>query len=256
VRAEIAVVDNGSSDGTAAFVAAAYGHVLLLTLAENRGFAAGANAGLACTTGRFVLWLNPDARWIHGSMRDVLAWMDAHPDAGIAGLRLRNPGGSVQRSARTFPSYRSVLGAQHSLLTRVFPSNPFSREYLRGDLSYQEVARVDWVSGACLLHRRDVSQAIGGLDEGFFMYFEDVDFCDRATAAGWSVYFHPGATFEHRIGASSSPVRFRMLIARHRSMWRWYTKHFHRMALKDGAVWCGIWIRCGLMMLGQLWRRV
>ncbi len=254
LASEICVVDNGSSDGTVALVAAEHPNVILIDARSNLGFAGGVNLGLAHTTGRFVLWLNPDTTWVEGRVADVLQWMDAHPDIGIAGLRMQDADGSIQRSARTFPSYGAVLGARYSLLTRLFPANPFSTKYLRGDLTYQDVALTDWVSGACLLHRRDVSDALGGLDDDFFMYFEDVDFCYRATLAGWKVCFHPGVTFAHRIAASSGPIRFRMLVVRHRSLWRWYTKHFRRMWLKDAVVWCGIWVRCGVMMAAQVWR--
>lgn len=254
LAAEICVIDNASSDGTADLVAREFPDVQLVRSPVNGGFAAAINRGLAVTSGEYVLWLNPDARFVDGSLAGVLAWFDAHAHAGIAGGRLLDADGTVQRSVRSFPSYGAVLGARHSILTRWLPSNPFSTAYLRGDLKYDDIAAADWVSGACLFHRRAVSDAIGGPDPGFFMYFEDVDFCYRATRAGWGVYFHPGATFEHRIGASSSPVRFRMLVARHRSLWRWYTKHFRRMAIKDAAVWCGIWIRCGALMAAQLWR--
>jgi GT2 family glycosyltransferase len=255
LHAELCVVDNHSSDGTAAEVRAHHPDVRLIEADENRGFAAGVNLGLRHTTGRYVLWLNPDSRCVSGSLPDVLAWMDAHPGVGIVGGRLLDPGGAVQRSVRSFPSYGAVLGARHSILTKWFPRNPFSTRYLRGDISYDEIARADWVSGACLLHRRSVSDALGGLDDGFFMYFEDVDFCYRAALRGWHTWFHPGFTVEHRIGGSSEPVKFRMLVARHRSLWRWYTKHFTRMPLKDAAVWCGVWIRCGALLISSLGRR-
>jgi GT2 family glycosyltransferase len=255
LRADICVVDNASQDGTAALVGASHPGVRLIESGVNGGFAAGVNRGLRETTGRFVLWLNPDARFAGGHITDVIAWMRQHPDVGIVGGRLLDPDGSVQRSVRTFPSYAAVLGARHSLLTRWFPHNPFSVTYLRGDISYREPAQADWVSGACLLHRREVSEAIGGPDDGFFMYFEDVDFCYRAAQRGWTTWFHPGFTFEHHIGRSSEPERFRMLVARHRSLWRWYTKHFRRMWVKDAAVWCGVWVRCGVFMAASWWRR-
>ena len=254
LAAEICVVDNASADSTAALVRAQAPNVMVIDAPENRGFAAGVNLGLSQTTGRYVLWLNPDSRFIGGSVASVIEWLDAHQKVGIAGGRILDPDGSVQRSVRSFPSYGAVLGARHSILSKLLPSNPFSRQYLRADLSYQETATADWVSGACLIHRRSVSDALGGLDDGFFMYFEDVDFCYRATQAGWTVMFHPGFTIEHHIGGSSECSRFRMLIVRHHSLWRWYTKHFRRMPVKDAAVWCGVWLRCGVMMLGRVWR--
>jgi len=257
VAAEVCVVDNQSADGTAAFVRSAHPWVQLIESDRNGGFAHGVNLGIGHTSGRFVLWLNPDARVLPETadgLRDVFAWMDAHPQAGVAGGRILDPDGSVQRSVRAFPSYGSVLGARYSLLTRLWPGNPFSREFLRSDLSYDRVETVDWVSGACLLHRRSVSDQLQGLDEGYFMYFEDVDFCHRAFQSGWSVHFHPGISVEHHIGGSSEQAPIRMLVARHRSMWRWYTKTFKRAWPKDAAIFAAIWARCGWLSLARLWR--
>ncbi len=254
---EVCVVDNGSTDGTADIVRTTHPWVSLIAGNANRGFAHGINVGIRQTSGTYVLWLNPDSRLLAGAGRglgDVLRWLDAQPQAGIVGGRLLNPDGSVQRSVRAFPSYGSVLGARYSLLTRLWPGNPFSRKFLRADLSYDRVETVDWVSGACLLHRRAVSDQLHGLDEGFFMYFEDVDFCHRASLAGWTVHFHPGFSVEHHIGGSSEHAPVSMLVARHRSMWRWYTKAFPRFWLKDAVVYAGIWVRCGWLSLARAWR--
>jgi GT2 family glycosyltransferase len=241
--AEICVVDNGSSDGTADAVRRGHPAVRVVQQA-NRGFAAGINAGLRVTTGRYVWWLNPDARVVGGTPQAVMTWFDAHAEAGIAGARVLDPGGAVQLSARAFPSYGAAFGHRYSLLTRIFPQNPLSRQYLRADAAHDTIDAVDWVSGACLLHRRAVSDRLGGLDEGFFMYCEDVDFCYRARQAGWTVYFHPGVTVEHGIGGSSRAVARRMIVARHRSIWRYYTKHFRRNWLKDLVTGAAIGLRC------------
>jgi N-acetylglucosaminyl-diphospho-decaprenol L-rhamnosyltransferase len=254
---DVCVVDNRSTDGTVGTVRAEHPWVRVIESERNGGFAHGVNLGLRHTSGDCVLWLNPDSRVLPGAgqgVRSVLAWLREHPKAGVLGGRILDPDGSVQRSVRTFPSYGSVLGARYSLLTRLWPDNPFSQEFLRTDLSYDQVATVDWVSGACLLHRRAVSDQLHGLDEGYFMYFEDVDFCYRATQAGWTVHFHPGFSVEHHIGGSSEQAPIRMLVARHRSMWRWYTKTFRRFWLKDAFVYAGIWARCGWLVLARLWR--
>lgn len=258
LAAEVCVVDNASTDGTAEHIQSRYPWVLVVESARNGGFAHGVNLGLGATTGEFVVWLNPDSRWLAsaGDMRDLLLWMWAHPKAGVVGGRILNVDGSIQRSVRAFPSYGAVLGARYSLLTSWWPGNPFSRAYLREDLSYADVATVDWVSGACLLHRRAVSNQLDGLDEGFFMYFEDVDFCYRATRAGWMVQFHPGISIEHHIGGSSELAPVRMLVARHRSMWRWYTKTFRRFWPKDLVIFVGIWVRCGWLSLACAFRRL
>jgi len=258
VSAEVVVVDNGSTDGTAAFVRAHHAWVTVVETGANLGFAHGINTGLARTTGRYVLWLNPDSRVRAESATGIvewLRWMDATPDAGICGGKVLDPDGTLQRSVRSFPSYGAVLGARYSALTRWWPGNPFSAKFLRADLRYDQPVPVDWISGACLLHRRAVSEALHGLDDEFFMYFEDVDFCYRAWQAGWKVYFHPAFVVEHHIGGSSEHIPVRMLQERHRSMWRWYTKHFRRFWLKDAIVRAGIWARCRWLIAARGRRR-
>jgi len=254
VASEIVVVDNASGDGTAE-QARTHAGVTVIALDRNTGFGAGINAGLAATSGRYVLWVNPDGRMLGGRVADVLSWMDAHPDAGIIGGKVLDPGGAVQLSVRSFPSYDAALGHRYSPLTRWFPNNPWSRRYLRTERAVDAVTRVDWVSGAFLLHRREVSDRLDGLDERFFMYVEDVDFCRRATDAGWTVWYHPGMVMEHAIGGSSRQVNRPMIIERHRSMWRYYQKHFHRFWLKDAVTWLGIWGRCAWLWMTAGLRR-
>ena len=133
--------------------------------------------------------------------------------------------------------------------------NRYSRLYLYTDWGHTNLQEVDWVSGACLLHRREVVTDIGPLDERFFMYCEDVDFCLRARRRGWAVRYHPGARVLHHIAGSSRLRPFRMVVERHRSMWRYYAKHFQRNALKDLAVGAGIWGRCAGMMAREALKR-
>lgn len=259
LTAEVCVVDNQSSDGTAAHVRAAHRSVRVVDSDANLGFAHGIKIGLARTSGRYVLWLNPDSRVRPESapgLVEWLRWMDEHQEVGVCGGKVLDPGGTLQRSVRSFPSYGAVFGARYSIFTKMWPENPFSSKYLRSDLLYDAPAQVDWISGACLLHRREVSDALEGPDDGFFMYFEDVDFCYRAWKSGWQVFFHPAFVVEHHIGGSSDHMPVRMLKERHRSMWRWYTKHFQRFWLKDIVIWAGIWTRCGWLMLAGSWRRM
>jgi N-acetylglucosaminyl-diphospho-decaprenol L-rhamnosyltransferase len=253
LSAELVVIDNASGDGTAE-LAARHPDVRVMALTDNVGFGAGINCGLRATNGRYVLWVNPDGRLIDGSLRQVITWMDTHPDVGIVGGKILDPDGTVQRSARGFPSYGAALGHRYSLLTKWFPNNPWSRQYLRAEATFAAPEPVDWVSGAFVLHRRAVSDALHGLDERFFMYVEDVDFCRRAWDAGWKVYFHPGVVMEHEVGGSSRQVNRPMILARHRSMWRYYLKHFRRFWPKDVVVWCAIWGRAAALWLSAWWR--
>jgi GT2 family glycosyltransferase len=249
VAAEVIVVDNASSDGTAEAVRAAFPDVRVIAQAGNVGFAAGVNAGLAAATGRYAAWLNPDSRIESGTFRDVIDWLDAHPDTGIAGLRLIDGEGNDEPSDRGFPSYHSALGHRYSLLTRLWPSNPFSRRYLRTRDERGLVRDADWVSGAALVHRRDVADRLGGLDPQFFMYCEDVDFCYRALQAGWRTRYLPLVTVRHEIGGSAERVKPAMIRARHASLWRYYRKHFSRNPVKDAVTYAGIFGRSAWLLL-------
>ena len=249
LHSEVVVVDNASGDATREIVTSQFPGVRLIARERNNGFAAGINAGLAETTGRYVAWVNPDSEVVDGQFRQVIAWLDAHPEAGIAGLRLVDAAGHVEPSNRGFPGFHSALGHRYSLLTRVWPGNPFSKRYLRTEADRKTDAPADWVSGAALVHRRSLAVQLQGLDEGFFMYCEDVDFCYRAFRAGSRTWYLPLVTLRHEVGGSSSRVKPAMIRARHESLWRYYRKHFRRNPLKDAAAYAGIFGRCRWLLL-------
>ena len=142
-----------------------------------------------------------------------------------------NPDGSDQRSARSFPDIGAGL-FRNTFLGRLFPNNPFVRRYLLADFGYDEVREVDWVSGAAMLVRRDLIERIGGLDERFWAYCEDVDLCWRAWQAGYKVLFCPNAFITHKVGRSSDQRLVPSLIQHHKSMWLFYLKNYrHRYPL-------------------------
>lgn len=249
VEYEVCVVDNASDDGTVALASAAAGgrtHLVLNT--RNMGFSAAVNIGLRSTTGRYCVWLNPDTRIVGGDVWEMLRHFEEQPDVGIIGPQLLNADGSIQLSCRSFPSYSAAFFNRYSLLTRLFPKNRFSRAYLHTDWDHQAIRQVDWVSGACLLHRRSLLDDVGELDEVFFMYIEDIDFCLRASRGGWKAHYHPALRVLHHIAESSRQVPFSMIVELHKSIWRYYTKYFRRNPLKDAAGAAVIWARCAGML--------
>ena len=248
VEHEVCVVDNASDDGSGAVVRAAGGRARLVSNDRNLGFSAAVNIGLRNTAGRYVMWLNPDTRIVGGDVGELLRHLDGEGGVGIIGPQVFNEDGSIQLSCRSFPSYSTALFNRYSLLTRLFPRNRFSRKYLHTDWDHQAVREVDWVSGACLLHRRSLLDDVGALDEHFFMYMEDIDFCLRAHEAGWKVHYHPGLRVLHHIAGSSRQVPFSMIVELHKSIWRYYAKHFRRNPLKDAAGAAVIWGRCAGML--------
>ena len=252
VEHEVCVVDNASTDGSVEEVAGRFSSVRLVKCPENGGFSHGINVGLAHTHGDVVMWLNPDAELLDGGIAEVIRVLEERPSAGIVGPQIVSPDGTIQLSCRSWPSYKTALFNRYSLLTRLLPTNPYSREYLKADWDHSTEREVDWVSGCCLVHRRRVAMDLGGLDEGFFMYCEDVDFCRRASQAGWRVSYIPTMRVLHNIGGSTSTAKRRMIIERHRSMWRYYRKHFEGTRAKNAVVRVGIAGRAVLKILASL----
>lgn len=248
VEYEVCVVDNASDDGTGALAEAAGGRTRLVRNSRNLGFSAAVNIGLRSTTGRYCMWLNPDTRVVGGDVNALLRHFEEEQGVGIIGPQLLNADGSIQLSCRSFPSYSTAFFNRYSLLTKVFPKNRYSRSYLHTDWDHQAIREVDWVSGACLLHRRSLLGDVGELDEMFFMYIEDIDFCLRACRAGWKVHYHPDLRVLHHIAGSSRQVPFSMIVELHKSIWRYYAKHFARSPPKDAAAGAVIWGRCAGML--------
>lgn len=209
---ETIVVDNASTDGSAPMVRRYFPSVKLIRNPENGGFAAANNIGIAASRGRHVLLLNSDAVLLPGSARAMVDFLDRNPGAGMVGARLLNPDGSFQYSFADFPSLKGELLLLLRLASRVYsptyPSYPVER-------SGQERS-VDWVSGACLMARRATIDAIGPLDESYFMYTEETDWCYRARRGGWSVHYLPEAKVVHWVGQSSAaaPARRRRQVYR------------------------------------------
>ncbi len=239
---ECCVVDNDSADSSLENLPA-LDHFTLIKNSANFGFAKAMNIGLEHTQGTYVMWLNPDTRVLDGDIQKVFDFFDQHPKVAIAGCRILNPNQKVQYSARSFPSYETSMFGRYSLITRWFPQNPLSRKYLGTEEDYFQPRPVDWVSGACLIHRRSLIESIGNLDEGYFMYCEDVDFCKRAKHEGWEVFYLPFWTVEHQIGGCTRKQKRKMAWEHHKSMWRYYKKHYSRHLLKDGIVGSAILLR-------------
>ncbi len=255
IRAEVIVVDNASTDGSVEAIRHRFPHVKLIRNNENRGFAAASNQGLAAAGGELLLLLNPDTVLPPGALVELHQAAAQDPGAGIIGPKLVNPDGSLQHSCRRFPTPMAAL-FRHTFLGRLFPRNRWSAEYVMADWDHTEPREVDWVSGACMLIRRNLYEAIGPLDEGFFWGSEDVDYCFRARRAGRQVLYTPRPAIVHRVGASTNRVPIRTLLRFHRSMHRLYCKHFARNWLEAAIIGAGIGARAVLLIaswwLGQV----
>ena len=222
--AEVVVVDNDSSDGSAEGLGRSFPDVTVVAAGENLGYARAANLGIAATSAPVVAVLNPDTVLRPGVARVALARFDAEADLAALGPTLLNSDGTVYPSARTVPSVADAVG--HGLLYFVWAGNPFTRRYRQVDADSSRPRDVDWVSGAAVWLRRSALDGVGGWDERYFMYVEDVDLCWRLRRAGWRVAYEPGAAVEHLLGVSTARVPYRMIAEHHRSLYRFATRRF------------------------------
>lgn len=240
---EVILIDNHSEDGSTGMVRENFPQVRLVENGSNLGFSTACNQGIKSSRGRYVLLLNPDTEFTDGGITGMIRFMQSHRQAGICGPRMIGPEGRVQSSCRSFPSYLTAISSRQSILNRLFPNNPLSKKYLLKDLNRNQQTDVDWVSGSSLLTRREVFEKIGLLDESFFMYVEDVDFCCRAKKANLRVHYIPQVTIVHHIGQSTKGRRIWMQVEHHRSMYRFYRKHHRPGPFLQATVFLGIWIR-------------
>lgn len=253
--AELVVVDNGSSDGSLADAVAAVADVEVVVPGRNLGYGAAANRGVAASSAPLVLICNPDLEVPAPAVEAMVAVLDADPGCALVGPLIRTPSGDRYPSARQFPSMVDAAG--HALLGLFAPHNRFTRTYQRSELdgAGTEVRRADWVSGACFLVRRTAFEAVGGFDESYFMYFEDVDLCWRLGREGWHVSYAPAAEVTHIQGRSTDRHPYRMILEHHRSLLRFASRSstgWRRLLLP--LVGVGVAIRAGLASLARVSR--
>jgi len=220
----VLVVDNASLDDSLEAVDDL--PLRAFRMADNRGFAAGCNAGWRAANGDHVLFLNPDAVIEPEAVASLARVLEEDPAAGAVAPRIVHEDGALHWSQRRFPTLRSLF-AQALYLHRIFPRGGWTDELIRDEDAYAQPGAPDWVSGACVLVRRTVLDRLDGLDEGFFMYWEDTDLCRRIRDLGLEVRFEPSATAVH-VGGASTPAG-RMIPVLAASRLRYTRKHHGRV---------------------------
>jgi len=223
--ARVIVEDNASEDGIGR-VQVMFPQVILSKNTYNMGFAKAVNKGLKESNAPYVMILNPDTYVVDGFFGSVIGYMEEHSDIGIIGPKILNLDASVQGSARSFPTPLTALFGRSTLLTKWFPNNRFtSRNVLTTRTDGITPVRVDWVSGACMVVRRQAIEDVGPMDECFFIYWEDADWCKRMWSSGWKVVYFPQAHVIHYGGVSSDQLMVRSAIEFHKSSYRLFEKH-------------------------------
>ena len=222
---EIIVVDNASGDGSIAMLRQDFPSVRVIPNSENRGFSAANNQGLAASTGRYVFFLNPDTEVVGDAVVRMLNYLDLHPEAGVVGPRLHYGDGALQSSRRRFPTFATGI-FESTPIAWHRPDNRWARRYHMDDVPTDQEQPVDWLVGAALLARREVLDQVGGFDEGYFMYSEELDWCRRVRRAGWQIVYLPDALIVHYEGKSSDQAVAARHINFHTSRVRYFRK-FH-----------------------------
>ncbi|MCJ8502478.1 glycosyltransferase [Desulfatitalea alkaliphila] len=253
----IVVVDNASQDGPDRIV----GHhpeVRLVLSKRNLGYSRAVNLGMAECRSDYAVIMNPDTVIVNHFFGKVVEFLETHPDVGVVGPRVFDADGSIQGSARRFPTAWSYAFGRKSPLTRFFPNNRVSRkEFMCFDAESRYPMVVDWVSGACMVVRRAAFDAVGGFDNRFFLYWEDTDLCKRIHEAGWRIVYYPGAEMIHIVGMSSSTKPIKSVCHFHHSCYKLFDKHATGVSrlLVPLAFWA-LAMRCFFVVLLNLVRQV
>lgn len=256
VPMEVVVVDNASTDGTVEMVRRLHPWVAVVEAGANRGFSWASNAGIRRSTAELVLLLNPDTVVPAGALSACVEEMGRRPEVGMLGCKLVQPDGTLDHACkRGIPTPGSSLAYMLGLHRR-WPDR--FGAYTASHLGDDEAGFVDAVNGAFMLVRRSAVDAVGLLDEDYWLYMEDLDWCLRFWEAGWPVWYWPAVEVEHLKGGSSGKQRsWRANHAFHRSMWVFYRKHQarERSRATTAAVWSAIWLRLGASAAASATRR-
>jgi len=256
---EVIVVDNGSQDGSGREAKRLFPKIHLIANEKNLGFAKATNQGLQYASGRYLLLLNPDTEVREGALETLIAFMESHPDAGIAGGQLLNGDGSKQNSIANFPSLATEL-LNKSLLRRLFPGKFPGKERV-----YPEPIEVDSVIGACMIARRGSLEQVGILDEDYFLFFEETDWCYRMKKAGWKVFHIPQAEVIHFQGRGAETKKREAKVEYYHSRYLFFRKNrgelhwlllLNGLVLKLGVELLSMGIGClATLFLVKKWRR-
>lgn len=253
INYEIIIIDNGSTDGTIKNLEKDFPQIRLKINKCNTGHAKAVNQGLQLIQGESILLLDLDTEFGPNMIGTLMDFAKKNPDISVIAPRTYNSDGTVQESARNFPSFLSGLFGRQSFLTKIFPNNPFSRRYLLREKLYAEQPfRVEQVSSACMLFPKSIIEEIGLWDEGYFAYWVDTDWCMRLKKHNKVVYCVPSARLIHhesnKSGKRKSPLRIWLF---HKGAYRLYSKHYTQGYLDPRAIIAliGLMIRTGYMLI-------
>jgi GT2 family glycosyltransferase len=253
---EVIVVDNDSGDGSAEMVEQEFPQVTLIRNANN-GFAGGNNVGMRIAKGKYILLLNPDTEVMENTLQECLDLMEQRSDIGMLGCKVLRPNGDYDYASKK--ALPDPLGAffRYVGLSKLFPNSKFFVRYNVPKSSYEEEGEMGSGTGAFLMTRREVIDKIGMLDEDYWMYWEDMDWCYRCHMAGWKVWYYPKVKIIHHKGVSSRKTPYRALLAFHKAMWVFYKKNYSQKMpfFIDWLAYLAVWARFVVLFLINFFRK-
>ena len=248
--ANIVVVDNASEDHPER-LEQLFPDIRLLLVKENLGYSRAINMALKTCGRPYVVIMNPDTIVLKGVFSNILEYLDKNKNVGVVGPKIIDPDGSIQGSARKFPTAWTYAFGRKSPLTRIFPENAITKkEFVCFDCNGDQEITVDWVSGAFMVVRREAFEAVGGFDERFFLYWEDTDLCKRIKEAGWQVVYYPKAEIKHMVGVSSKKSPIKSICHFHHSCYKLFDKHSKSsIKILAPSVLIALALRCAFVIL-------
>ena len=258
ISSEIIVVDNASVDGSTTLVKEKYPQVKIISNKQNFGFAKAVNQGITSSVGKHIMLLNNDVVVNGKAVETMLEMLENNDKVGAIGPKLLNADGTIQYQCRRgFPTPFNAF-CYFSGLSRIFPKSEVIGSYLKSHLDDKETIEVDSLCGAAMIVRREIIEDVGLMDEGYFMYGDDIDLCYRIKQAGWKIFYLPHAEMIHYGGKGGSRKQsYRNIFEFHRAMAVFYSKHYsHKhLFLLNWIIYIGIWVKCVIALVQNLFRR-
>jgi GT2 family glycosyltransferase len=254
---EIYVVDNASSDGSIEAICKAFPYVKIIANKENVGFSKANNQAILESKGRYVLLLNSDTIVLENTISYIVDFMDTNIEAGATGCKVVLPDGTLDKAChRGFPTPEASLYYMLGLAKKL-PNNPRFNGYHKGYLNMDETHEIDCLVGAFMIVRRETIDEVGMLDETYFMYGEDIDWCYRIKGAGWKIYYNPNVEIVHYKGASSRRKPNKVVYEFHRAMFLFHGKHLAKdyNFLINVFVYLGITLKFAMAVLNNYFKK-
>ena len=233
---EVIVVDNSEEDPGLEALKSSSPKTQFISNSSNVGFSKANNQAAQIAHGDILVFLNPDTILSKDALASMCRHVQSHPEIGALGPKVVNTDGSLQYSCRRYPTVWTGLFNRYSTLSRLFPNNRFTSQYLMFDFDHNKIRQVDWLSGCCLMVSKKAFDAVGGFDENYFLFNEDVDLCRMINQAGMEVLYFPEATVIHKISTSNSKTSTRVIVQRHLGMMHYFKKHHRQNFLIRGAI--------------------